>query len=89
MINTVDVERTFWEKITILHREANRPENKKMPKRYARHYYDVYNMSISHIKSSAFSNKQLLSQDITFKMKFSKEKNKELFRKIYESGKIY
>lgn len=32
---TVSIGRTFWEKITILHREANRPENKKMPKRYA------------------------------------------------------
>ena len=26
---------------------------------------------------------------LTFEEKFSKEKNKELFRKIYESGKIY
>ena len=26
---------------------------------------------------------------ITFEEKFSKEKNMELFRKIYESGKVY
>lgn len=27
-VRTVAIERTFWEKITILHREANRPEKK-------------------------------------------------------------
>ena len=83
LINTVDVERTFWEKITILHKIANRDLTKPFPRRYARHYYDVYNMSISHIKFSAFSNKQLLSQDITFKMKFYYSKNSS-----YETCKL-
>ena len=53
IISTIDVERTFWEKITILHKIANRDITKPFPRRYARHYYDVYNMSISEIKSSA------------------------------------
>ena len=39
---TVLPERTFWEKVTILHREANRPENSFMPDRYSRHYYDLF-----------------------------------------------
>ena len=37
---TVAPERTFWEKATILHHEANRPEYLSMPQRYSRHYYD-------------------------------------------------
>lgn len=41
-ILTVAPERTFWEKATILHHEANRPEHLEMPQRYSRHYYDLY-----------------------------------------------
>ena len=37
-ILTASAERTFWEKATILHHEANRPENLSMPDRYSRHY---------------------------------------------------
>ncbi len=39
-ILTIDVERTFWEKLTILHKMANFPVNKNLPPRYARHLYD-------------------------------------------------
>lgn len=42
-VNVVDIDRTFFEKITILHREANRV-NGNYPMRYSRHYYDVYQM---------------------------------------------
>ena len=38
-ILTVLPKRTFWEKVTILHREAYRPENSTVPTRYSRHYY--------------------------------------------------
>ena len=38
---TIDVERTFWEKLTILHKIAHFPEGKVLPSRYARHLYDV------------------------------------------------
>lgn len=41
-VRTVLPERTFWEKATILHHEANRPNHLVMPKRYARHYYDLF-----------------------------------------------
>jgi len=49
-ILTIDVERTFWEKITILHKIANFPENKTLPHRYARHLYDVYCLGNSDYK---------------------------------------
>lgn len=59
---TIDVERTFWEKLTILHKIANFPEEKILPVRYARHLYDVYNMGNSWVKESAFKRKELLER---------------------------
>ena len=67
---TVDVERTFWEKLTILHKIANFPEGKTLPARYARHLYDVYNLGNSWVKESAFKRKELLEKDVAFKQKF-------------------
>ncbi len=69
-ILTIDAERTFWEKITILHKIAHFPEGKPVPKRYARHLYDVYCIGHSPVKQSAFERKELLSKDILFKQKF-------------------
>lgn len=69
-VNTIDVERTFWEKTTILHKIANRDINKPFPMRYARHYYDLFCMYNSNIKEKAFIKKELLEQDIKFKKKF-------------------
>ncbi len=67
---TIDVERTFWEKLTILHKIANSPEGKTLPARYARHLYDVYNLGNSWVKESAFDRKELLEKDVAFKQKF-------------------
>lgn len=69
-ILTVLPERTFWEKVTILHREANRLENSKMPARYSRHYYDLYCMSHSPVKDKALNDVELLNKVVTFKDKF-------------------
>ena len=67
---TIDVERTFWKKLTILHKIANFPEGKTLPARYARHLYDVYNLGNSWVKESAFNRKELLEKDVAFKQKF-------------------
>ncbi|HHT96258.1 MAG TPA: nucleotidyl transferase AbiEii/AbiGii toxin family protein [Clostridia bacterium] len=67
---TVLPERTFWEKATILHHEANRPKNLPMPKRYSRHYYDLYRMADTPVKSTAFDSLELLTKVAEFKMKF-------------------
>jgi len=69
-ILTVSPERTFWEKATILHHEANRPEHLSMPARYSRHYYDLYQMSLTNIKTKALSDTELLKKVVEFKMKF-------------------
>ena len=67
---TVLPERTFWEKITILHREANRSQDKDFPTRYSRHYYDLYCMSSSEKKTKAFADIDLLEKVVAFKDKF-------------------
>lgn len=69
-ILTVAPERTFWEKATILHHEAHRPEGSEMPQRYSRHYYDLYRMSMSSVKEAAFAQMELLKTVVDFKMKF-------------------
>ena len=67
---TVTPERTFWEKATILHHEANRPERLAMPSRYSRHYYDLYRMAQTPVKDIAFAKLDLLKKVVNFKMKF-------------------
>ncbi|MEG1576991.1 MAG: nucleotidyl transferase AbiEii/AbiGii toxin family protein, partial [Clostridium sp.] len=70
IVLTAAAARTFWEKVTILHHEANRPENLPMPERYSRHYYDLYCIAHSENKKSAFDDIELLRRVVQFKMKF-------------------
>ena len=69
-ILTVLPERTFWEKVTILHREAFRAESSTLPSRYSRHYYDLYCMAKSPVKDRALADNDLLARVVAFKDKF-------------------
>ena len=69
-VQTIKAERTFWEKVTILHHEAHRPENLPQPARYSRHYYDLMRMAISEVKASAFHHLDLLHSVAAFKEQF-------------------
>ena len=69
-VPTIVAERTFWEKATILHHEANRPEGSTQPLRYSRHYYDLGMMAMSDVKDKALSNIKLLEQVVEFKKRF-------------------
>ena len=71
LVYTVEAERTFWEKVTILHREAMRTERQgPMPSRYSRHYYDLWCMCQGETKDSALSQTGLLNEVVEFKKKF-------------------
>ncbi len=70
MYSTVAAERTFWEKVTILHSEAHRPESSPMPARYSRHYYDLYCIAHSDNKQVAYEKRDLLKRVANFKLKF-------------------
>ena len=67
---TVLPERTFWEKVTILHREAFRAEDRPFPARYSRHYYDLYRMMKTRVKDNALADNNLLKRVVDFKDKF-------------------
>ncbi|MFB3906734.1 MAG: nucleotidyl transferase AbiEii/AbiGii toxin family protein, partial [Acidobacteriota bacterium] len=66
----LDVERTFWEKATILHEEAHRPPDNVLPPRYSRHYYDLALLAASPVKKRAFGQLDLLSRVIQHKKFF-------------------
>lgn len=65
-VNTILAKRTFWEKATILHHEANRPETSEMPPRYSRHYYDLAMMVKSEVKNEALAHYELLENVVDF-----------------------
>ncbi|WP_317635757.1 nucleotidyl transferase AbiEii/AbiGii toxin family protein [Xylocopilactobacillus apicola] len=81
-VPTIESKRTFWEKVTILHKEANRINN-STPKRYSRHYYDVYKLAQSEVKNNAFDDIELLQEVIDFKTKFYPDNSAK-----YEDAKL-
>lgn len=67
-VKTVEPQRTFWEKATILHSVANR---ERVPDRYSRHYYDLYQLAQNkQIKKDAFDQSELLADVVKFKETF-------------------
>lgn len=69
-VSAILAKRTFWEKATILHQEANRSVEKNLPLRYSRHYYDLAMMAKSDVKDEALKDLELLEQVVDFKLKF-------------------
>lgn len=70
-IQVTTAERTFWEKATILHAEAGRPESNRYRERYARHYYDMVMLARNEqIKAQALTNPALLEKVVEFKQRF-------------------
>jgi hypothetical protein len=69
-VQCIKAERTFWEKATILHHEAFRPEGSAKPDRYSRHYYDLARLAQSPVKEAAFSDLSLLASVVASKEPF-------------------
>lgn len=68
-VTVTTAERAFWEKLTILHAQAQRPS--PLPERYARHYYDSIMMARNaELKASAFAQVKLLYAVASFKHYF-------------------
>jgi len=66
-IPVLDCQRTFWEKVTLLHAENHRPDPTTLKSRMARHWSDVAAMSTAeHFKDDKLS-LGLLEQVIRFK----------------------
>lgn len=61
-IRVLNVERTFWEKATILHQYVHLPAAKRIPPRISRHFYDFFRLLNSPIKKKALEELTLLER---------------------------
>jgi hypothetical protein len=61
-LKVLNIERTFWEKATILHMYAHYPDEKHPPIRQSRHYYDFYCLLKSSYKAEATKDAELLER---------------------------
>ncbi len=71
-VKVLAVERTFWEKATILHAEFHRPVDKPMPERFSRHYGDFYELIHKGVSKSATAKLELLARVAEHKNLFFK-----------------
>ena len=72
MVKVLSVERTFWEKATILHAEFHRPADKPMPERFSRHYCDFYELIRKGVGTAATAKPELLARVAQHKSLFFK-----------------
>ena len=61
-VRTLGIERTFWEKATILHMLYHLNPGKPLADRMSRHYYDMAQLTRHDAKTRALANLDLLSQ---------------------------
>ncbi|MCH6255593.1 nucleotidyl transferase AbiEii/AbiGii toxin family protein [Puniceicoccaceae bacterium K14] len=65
----LEIERTFWEKATILHAEHHRPDLRKRD-RFSRHYADFAALWKNPISQKALQSDELLSRVVRHKSRF-------------------
>lgn len=68
-VEAISAEKTFWDKISILHQEAHRPNDKVFPQRYSRHYYDVI-MIFRELRKNLIEDIKLCRDTFRFKQCF-------------------
>jgi hypothetical protein len=69
-IPVLSIERTFWEKATILHAEAHREVGKPIPPRFSRHYADTAALSAHEAGRRAIGRDDLLARVVAHKQVF-------------------
>jgi hypothetical protein len=69
-VRTLAAERTFWEKVTLLHAEHHRPADKPIAGRLSRHYYDVVRLYQNPIGQQALRQMDLLVSVVKHKTLF-------------------
>jgi predicted nucleotidyltransferase component of viral defense system len=74
-INAVAPERTFLEKICLLHEEFSKPSNNIRVERMSRHLYDLALMADTPIKENALKNKELYQSIIEHRRMFTAMKD--------------
>jgi len=71
-IPTVNPERTFLEKLFLLHEEFHRPAKKMRVDRLSRHLYDIYHLTKSGIAEKAIRDKALYETIVAHRYKYSR-----------------
>ena len=71
-VPTVNPERTFLEKIFLLHEEFHRPIEKIRVDRLSRHLYDIYHLTKAGIAKKAINDKDLYETIVAHRYKFSR-----------------
>jgi hypothetical protein len=71
-VPTVNAERTFLEKIFLLHEEFHRPADKMRVDRLSRHLYDVFHLTQAGVAVKAISDKELYETIVAHRYKFSR-----------------
>lgn len=71
-VPTVNPERTFLEKLFLLHEEFHRPAEKMRVERLSRHLYDIYHLSKAGIARDAINDKALYETIVEHRYKFSR-----------------
>lgn len=74
-VPTVNSERTFLEKLFLLHEEFHRPIEKIRVNRLSRHLYDIYQLTKSGISESALNDKKLYETIVGHRYKYSRVSN--------------
>jgi hypothetical protein len=64
------VERSFWEKATILHTEYHRPTDKPTPDRFSRHYADTAALAKHPAAKSALDRHDIRNRVVEWKSQF-------------------
>ena len=71
-VPTVNPERTFLEKLFLLHEEFHRPAEKMRVDRLSRHIYDIYHLTKAGIAEKAINDKGLYETIVAHRYKFSR-----------------
>ncbi len=71
-VPTVNPERTFLEKLFLLHEEFHRPIEKIRVDRLSRHLYDIYHLTKAGIAEKAINDKELYETIVAHRYKFSR-----------------
>ena len=71
-IRCVNPERTFLEKLFLLHEEHQRPKEKMKIKGKSRHFYDIYRIAQTAHADKAIADKELYKSIVAHRERFSK-----------------
>jgi hypothetical protein len=74
-VTTVNAERTFLEKVFLLHEEFHRPAEKIRVDRLSRHLYDIFHLSKAGIAEQAINDKVLYETIVAHRFIFSRVGN--------------